>query len=114
MRQNRDLAYVRHMLDYSRQAVDFLHNRRRSDMEKDAMLALAITRLIELIGEAARKVSPALTKRYPAIPWPLIIGTRDRLAHGYIEIDYDIIWKIVKSNLPPLIKELNKLLSDES
>jgi uncharacterized protein with HEPN domain len=102
------------MLDFSRQAVDFMRKRRRSDMDTDAMLALAVTRLIELIGEAARKVSPALREQYPAIPWPLIIGTRDRLAHGYIDVDYDIIWRIVRDNLPPLIKQLEKLLADES
>ncbi len=102
------------MLDFSRQAVDFTGKRRRSDMDTDAMLALAITRLIELIGEAARKVSPALRERYPSIPWPLIIGTRDRLAHGYIDIDCDIIWRIVKNDLPPLIKQLETLLADES
>jgi uncharacterized protein with HEPN domain len=102
------------MLDFSRQAVDFMRERRRSDMDTDAMLALAVTRLIELIGEAARKVSPALREQYPAIPWPLIIGTRDRLAHGYIDIDYDIVWRIVRDNLPPLIKQLEKLLADES
>jgi len=113
MRQNRDLVYIHHMLDFSRQAVDFLRNRRRSDMDSDAMLALAVTRLIELIGEAARKASPALKEQCPAIPWSQIIGTRDRLAHGYIEIDYDIIWQIVKENLPSLIKQLEKLLAEE-
>jgi uncharacterized protein with HEPN domain len=113
MQQNRDLAYIRHMLDFSRQAVDFLHSRRRSDMDTDAMLALAVTRLIELVGEAARKTSPAIKKLHPEIPWTLIIGTRDRLAHGYIEIDYDIIWRIVKKDLPHLIKQLEMLLSDK-
>jgi len=91
-----------------------MRKRRRSDLDTDAMLALAATRLIELIGEAARKVSPAFKERYPAIPWPLIIGTRDRLAHGYIDIDYDIIWRIINNNLPALTKQLEKLLADES
>jgi uncharacterized protein with HEPN domain len=100
------------MHDFSSQAVDFLRNRRRSDMDTDAMLSLAVTRLIELIGEAARKVSPAMKEQYPEVPWSLIIGTRDRLAHGYIEIDYDIIWRIVTKDLPALIKQLDKLLTD--
>jgi len=99
------------MLDFSRQAVDFLRDRRRSDMDGEAMLALAVTRLIELIGEAARKVSPAFKRQCPDIPWTLIVGTRDRLAHGYIEIDYDIIWRIVKNDLPSLVKQLEKLLA---
>jgi uncharacterized protein with HEPN domain len=111
MPPNRDLAYIRHMLDFSRQAVAFTHKRRRADLDADAMLALALTRLIELIGEAARKVTPGLCAKHPEIPWQQIVGTRDRLAHGYIEIDYDIIWRIVTADLPQLIKQLEKLLA---
>ena len=77
------------------------------------MLALAVTRLIELIGEAARKVSESKRALPPEIPWQQIIGTRDRLAHGYIETDYDIIWRIVTGDLPPLIRKLESMLSKE-
>jgi uncharacterized protein with HEPN domain len=113
MPPNRDLAYIRHMLDFSRQAVDFTSKCRRSDLDSNTMLALAVTRLIELIGEASRKVSPGLRKRYQQIPWAQIVGTRDRLAHGYIDVDYEIIWRIVTDNLPSLIKQLEQILSKE-
>ena len=82
-------------------------------LDINEMLALAVTRLIELIGEAARRVSSDLRLRHPEIPWSLIVGTRDRLAHGYIEVDYDIIWRIVTGDLPPLIVQLEKLIAEE-
>ncbi len=110
---NRDLTYIHHILDFSRQAVDFTRECRRIDLDTNAMLMLAITRLIELIGAAARKVSTDLRQRHPEIPWSLIIGTRDRLAHGYIEVNCDIIWRIVTGDLPPLIIQLERLLSEE-
>lgn len=113
MPPNRDTTYIRHMLDFSRQAVGFTRGGKRADLDTNIMLALAVTRLIELIGEAARKVSPDLRHSHPEIPWLQIIGTRDRLAHGYIEVDNDIIWRIVTDNLPALIKQLEKLLSDK-
>lgn len=113
MPPNRDQAYIRHMLDFSRQAVEFTRGSKRTDLDTNTMLALAVTRLIELIGEAARKISADLRNRHAEIPWPQIIGTRDRLAHGYIEVDNDIIWRIVADNLPALISQLEKLLSDE-
>jgi len=100
------------MLDFCRQAIDFTRKCKRSDLNANTMLALAVTRLVELIGEAARKVSPGLCTKHPEIPWQQIIGTRDRLAHGYVEIDYDIIWRIVTGDLPPLIKKLEKLLKE--
>ena len=102
------------MLDFSRQAVSFTLKRRRSDLDTDTMLALALTRLIELVGEAARKVTPGLCAKHPEIPWQQIIGTRDRLAHGYIEIDYDVIWRIVRTDLPNLIKQLEHMPDGEN
>ena len=60
------------MLDFSRQAIDFTRKCRRSDLDTNTMLTLAVTRLIELIGEAARKVSPALCEKRPEIPWQQI------------------------------------------
>jgi len=113
MPPGRDITYIRHMLDFSQQAVEFMSAYRRADLDTNMMLALAVTRLVELIGEAARKVSPALCRSHPEIPWQQIIGTRDRLAHGYIEIDYDIIWRIITSDLPPLIKKLEQLLKEQ-
>jgi len=77
------------------------------------VLALAIVHLVEIIGEAARTISGEFRERYPEVPRDLISGTRNRLAHGYIDVDLDIIWTIVTKDLPPLIEELERILEEE-
>jgi uncharacterized protein with HEPN domain len=85
----------------------------RADFDSDEMLALATIHLIEVMGEASRGVSTDLRRRYPEVPWDLITGTRNRLAHGYIDVDMDIIWTIVTRDLPPLIIQLRRTLKNE-
>jgi uncharacterized protein with HEPN domain len=101
------------MLDYARKAVKFTRGRSRADLDDDEILALATTHAIEILGEAASAISPDLRRRHPDIPWDLISGTRNRLIHGYIDVDLDIIWTIIKSDLPPLIKQLDRIMSKE-
>ena len=108
-----DIVLLHHMIDFSRKAVEFTRGHRRADLDSDEMLALATVRLIEMIGEAARNISEELRQRYTGIPWDLISGTRNRLAHGYIDVDLDIIWTIVTRDLPTLIKELERILKQE-
>jgi len=105
-----DIVRLRHMLDYARKAVEFTRGKSRSDLDDDEMLAMATIHAIEILGEAARTVSEDLRERYPKIPWDLIIGTRNRLAHGYIDVDLDIIWAIVTRDLPPLVTSLKRIL----
>jgi uncharacterized protein with HEPN domain len=109
-----DTVRLRHMLDYARKVVRFTKGRSRADLDADEMLAMATIHSIEIIGEAVRAISEELRQRYPEIPWDSISGTRNRLAHGYIDVDLDIIWTIVTKDLPPLIKELRRILKEES
>ena len=108
-----DLVRIRHMLDFAQKAVQFNKGRSRADLDSNEMLAMATIHLIEVIGEASRTVSEALQQKYPEIPWGLISGTRNRLAHGYVDVDLDIIWTIVTKDLPPLIKQLKRILREE-
>ena len=103
-----DNIRLRHMLDYAQKAVQFTKGRSRADLDTDEMLALAVIHLIEIIGEASRSVSEEFRGEHPEIPWEQISGTRNRLAHGYIDVDLDIIWAIVKKDLPGLIRRLKK------
>jgi len=66
---------------------------------------------LEIIGEAAKNVSPETRQRHPKIPWKEIGGTRDRLIHGYFDVDWDILWPILTVDLPPLITELEHALA---
>lgn len=102
------------MRDAADQATQFLVGRRRSDLESDVMLTLALTRLLEIIGEAAKNVSLDSRSRLPSIPWKAIAGTRDRLAHGYFEVDHDILWQIVTRDLPPVIEALERHLAESA
>ena len=103
-----DNIRLRHMLDYAQKAVQFTKGRSRADLDTNEMLALAVIHLIEIIGEASRSVSEEFREKHPEIPWEQISGTRNRLAHGYIDVDLDIIWAIVKKDLPGLIRRLKK------
>lgn len=107
---------VQHMLDAAKKAQEFLVGRTRDDLDTNDMLALALVRLLEIIGEAAKNVPTKIREASPQIPWSLVARTRDRLAHGYFDINLDRVWEMVSNDLPPLIKALEAipLLSDPS
>ena len=114
MTQRSDQVSLRHMLDYSRKAVALIEGRAREDLASDEVLCLALTRVVEIVGEAATRVSLAEQQRHRHIPWPQIIGLRNRLVHGYDAVDVDILWDIVQQNLPLLIELLLKIVNDET
>ncbi len=109
-----DIIRIRHMLDFSEKAISFNKGHTRADLDSNEMLAMATVHLIEVIGEASRSVSETIREKYPKVPWDAITGTRNRLAHGYIDVDLDIIWTIVTKDLPTLNKKLRRILRDES
>jgi len=78
------------------------------------MLQLSLTRLVEIVGEAASRVAAADRAAYPQIPWPKIVGMRQRLAHGYDVVDLQVLWDTITDDLPPLIAELKRALGEES
>ena len=110
MTQHDDDVRLRHMLDYSRKATAMLHRRTRDDLNTDEILCLALTRVVEIIGEAAARVSPAIQQSHAIIPWPQIIGLRNRLVHGYDAVDLDILWDIIQCDFPPLIEQLETII----
>ncbi len=105
-----DEVRLRHMLDAANQAIEFTQGRSRADLDTDTMLALAVVRLIEILGEAAKNVSQVTKDSTPEIPWRQISGTRNRLSHAYFDVNLDIIWDIVTRDLPPLVAKLQEIL----
>jgi uncharacterized protein with HEPN domain len=97
------------MLRAARKAVSFTRGRTREDLDTDEMLALALVRLLEIIGEAARHVPEERREAYDDVPWRQIMATRNRLIHGYFSVDLDIVWSIVQKDLPPLIAQLEAM-----
>jgi len=80
---------------------------------QDRLLSLALVRCIEIIGEAASKVSPETRSKYAEVPWADIIGMRHRLVHAYFEIDLGRVCDTLAADLPPLILQLERILSNE-
>lgn len=105
-----DIVRVRHMLDHAREAIAMIEHRSRTDLESDRMLQLSLVRLVEIVGEAAARVTPALQQEHPEIPWASIRGMRDRLIHGYDFVDYDVLWQTITSDLPDLVTLLSSML----
>ncbi len=91
MSRHDDATRLRHMLDHAEEAVEMAKGRTRADLDSDRPLELSLTRLLEVIGEAAARVSEKSRSLTPSIPWEDIVGLRNRLIHGYDEVDLDIL-----------------------
>ena len=111
---NDDLNRLYHMLEAINDVIEFSRNKKREDLEKDKMLSYSLVHLLELIGEAANGISSNFQDKYSNIPWKAIIGMRNRLIHGYFDIDLDIVWKTVNKDIPGLKKEVEKVIENES
>ncbi len=113
MSRRENQVSLRQMLDYAREALAMAQGRTRQELDTNRMLSLALVKLLEIVGEAANRVPTDLHLRYPQIPWQQIIGLRNRLVHGYDQVDLDILWQIITHDLPPLIGELDKVIAAE-
>ncbi len=102
------------MLDHARKANRLVMGKNRSQVEEDEVLLLAVTRLLEILGEAAGRVPPAVQARHAAIPWKSVIGLRNVLIHGYDTIDLDILWRILSEDLPRILPALEAALANEA
>jgi len=105
-----DRIRLQHMLEAAREAVSFIEGVNRDDLTHDRKLVLSLVKEIEIIGEAAARVSPEVQQSIPSIPWAKIVGMRNRLIHGYADIDLDILWDTVALALVPLILQLEERL----
>jgi uncharacterized protein with HEPN domain len=110
MSRHDDAVRMQHMLEYAREAVTLARGKTRADLESDRVLNLALVRLLEIIGEAANRVSKATQAAHPAIPWSEIVSLRNRLIHGYDSVDMDILHEILTTDLPQLIATLEKIV----
>jgi len=100
------------MLDAAREAGALVSDRSRADYDGDRTLRLALVRLLEVVGEAAGRIPMDFRDSHPEIPWFGVVGLRNRLIHGYDEVDYDIVWQILTEDIPSLITRLDEAISD--
>ncbi|HCU38138.1 MAG TPA: hypothetical protein DGT21_22700 [Armatimonadetes bacterium] len=112
MRREEDALRLKHMLEAARKAAGFAAGRTRDEIRRDDLLAFAIVRALEILGEAAGRVSPECRARHDALPWAMMVGMRNRLVHGYFDINLDIVWDTVTTDLPPVIAALQDAVSE--
>jgi uncharacterized protein with HEPN domain len=98
------------MLDVSIQAVEKIRGKSWEDFDEDENLRLALAHLIQMIGEAARRVSPESQQKYSQIPWRDVIGMRHKIVHDYLDVDFAVVWEVATKDLPALISQLSPIV----
>jgi uncharacterized protein with HEPN domain len=98
------------MLEAAHEAAGYVEGLSRAEFDLQRPLQHSVVRCIEIIGEAASRLSPQLRKAAPEIPWPDIIGMRNRLIHAYFDLDLDLIWQTATQEIPALIPRIKALL----
>lgn len=113
-KNRRDINYI---IDI-REAIDNIGEYAKGldydDFIKDKKTRDAVVHNIEIIGEATKNLSDFLRERYSQIPWKSMAGVRDRLAHGYFDVNYEIVWNIIEQELPKLLTHINEILTQET
>ena len=104
-----DAVYLGHIVDLADKISQRVKDKSRDDFDSNEDLRIVLTHLVQTIGEAARRVSPAFRKDHPEVPWSDIIGMRHRIVHDYMDVDEDIVWDVAIFELPALIKKIKPL-----
>lgn len=100
------------MIDAAVSLEQFVAGKKRGDLEADRMLLFAVIRAIEVIGEAASQVNDETKDTAPEIPWIAIVGMRNRLIHGYFDVDTNVVWKTITEEIPTLLRSLRALVEN--
>jgi uncharacterized protein with HEPN domain len=106
------LDYVEDMLDAMDKAELLLEGIAYEQFEADFRINFAVVRALEIVGEAAKRLPPDLRRQYPDIPWKVMAGMRDRIVHGYDVVDLQIVWDVVKRDIPQVKPQIQKILAD--
>jgi uncharacterized protein with HEPN domain len=99
-----------HMLEAGREAIGYARGRERKDLDTDRPLTHSLVRCLEVVGEAAGKISKEFRQAHPEVAWEDMIGMRHKLIHAYYRINLNIVWRTVQEELPGLISQLEKIL----
>ena len=113
MSKRDDKVFLVDMLNHAREAVDLLEDASPNDLMSDRVVELALRKLVEIVGEAANRVSATTQRRHPEIAWRQIIGARNRLIHGYDVVNLETLSDIVQNDLRHLIDQLEPIVWEE-
>jgi uncharacterized protein with HEPN domain len=107
---NDDPTRLMHIIDSAQEAVGFVEGFTRNDLDGNRMLQLSLVRCLEVVGEAAARLSKPLREANPHIPWAAMIGMRNRIVHAYFDIDIDLVWKTATEDLPEIVSKIVTIL----
>jgi uncharacterized protein with HEPN domain len=110
MTRRDDASRLKHIVEATEKTIRFTRGKKRHDLDSDELLKLALLQLLQIIGEAASGVSDRMKENHPEIRWRDMKDARNRLIHGYDEVNIDIVWNTVTKELPPLLKQMKSLL----
>jgi uncharacterized protein with HEPN domain len=112
MKEN-DRIRIQHIIDAAQEALSFVRDTDQENFSKNRMMILSVIKEIEIIGEAASKITDETKLKYLDVPWKDIVGMRNRLIHGYFDVDVQIVWNTTRINLPPLVSSLEAILAKD-
>ena len=103
---------LRQLAEHARHAQELCKANSLSEILTDWQKRAAFERVMEILGEAVKRLPPELTARYPAVDWRGIAGMRDRVSHGYDAIDYGLLWQAVETRVPGLLATIEQMLKE--
>ncbi len=104
--------YILDILSSIQEVEEFTKGMTFEEFINDKKTTNAVIRSLEVMGEATKKIPPEIRKKYPEIPWKYIAGMRDKLIHEYHGVDLEIVWEVVKKEIPPLKPKFEEILME--
>ncbi|MDE0013288.1 MAG: DUF86 domain-containing protein [Candidatus Poribacteria bacterium] len=114
MSRRDDRVALTDMRNHAVEAVALLGEASLNDLAENRVTELALIKLVEIVGEAANRISVETQQSHKEIPWTQIIGMRNRLVHGYDDISLERLWNTIKWELPPLMEQLDTIIGEEN
>ncbi len=113
MSKREDIDLIKDIQEAIRRINSYIKMMSQDDFFEDTKTQDAVVRNLEVAGEAVKNLSEDLKEKYPQIQWKEFAGLRDKLIHHYFGVNYDIVWHVVKNELPDIVYQLNEIISKE-